>query len=203
MVRGRRAQSAISLTPLRPPPPPRAHLQPTDANIDTYLKEMASANVAHLVRATESGYSAARVEAAGIKVHDMAFTDGEPPPESIISRWLALCADTFKGDKRRAIAVHCIAGLGRAPVLVSIALIEDGLDGLDAVELIRSKRRGAVNVKQVRGGGGGGGGRRHATGVRGARDLPTRPPPLHTPPQLTYLEHVYQRRSGKGKCVVA
>ena len=110
---------------------------------------MLDSKVAHLVRACECHYSRERVEAAGIRVHDMAFVDGDPPPDEIITRWLALCAETFKGGDGRAIAVHCVAGLGRAPVLVSNAHIEDGITGLDAVELIRAKRRGAINKKQL------------------------------------------------------
>ena len=47
------------------------------------------------------------------------------------------------------IAVHCVAGLGRAPVLVAIALIEAGMDPLDSIENIRSKRRGAFNKPQI------------------------------------------------------
>jgi protein tyrosine phosphatase type IVA len=51
--------------------------------------------------------------------------------------------------------------------MVAIALIEDGMEPLDAVALIRSKRRGAINARQLhylehnykrRGGGGGSGG---------------------------------------------
>ena len=83
-----------------------------------------------------------------MRVHDMVFADGDPPPDDIISRWLNVCKTAFKGGKG-AVAVHCVAGLGRAPVLVAIALIEDGLDPLDAVQQIRAKRRGAINAKQL------------------------------------------------------
>ena len=102
-----------------------------------------------MVRATECSYPVDRAEKAGLTVHDMAFPDGEPPPMDIISRWLKLCQSTFTSKSDAAISVHCVAGLGRAPVLVAIALIEKGMEPLDAVTLIREKRKGAINSKQV------------------------------------------------------
>eukprot|EP00667_Euglena_gracilis_P025155 EG_transcript_29349 len=49
-----------------------------------------------------------------------------------------------------SIAVHCQAGLGRAPALVAIALMErGGLEPLDAIMYIRERRKGAFNAKQM------------------------------------------------------
>lgn len=48
-----------------------------------------------------------------------------------------------------AVGVHCLAGLGRAPVLVVIALIESGnMKNVEAIELVRSKRRGTLALRQ-------------------------------------------------------
>lgn len=38
----------------------------------------------------------------------------------------------------------------RAPVLVAVALVEQGLHYDDAVAVIREKRRGAINAKQLK-----------------------------------------------------
>ena len=74
----------------------------------------------------------------------MNFVDGHSPPKEIIASWVQLVTDTFdkvKGSSPKpCIAVHCVAGLGRAPVLVAIALIEYGMDPMAAVALIREKR---------------------------------------------------------------
>ena len=119
--------------------------------MEAYIKEFKAHGVTDLVRACECGYSSDRILKSGVRVHDMPFPDGDPPPEPVIASWLALCKEAFaKGNPgRRAIAVHCVAGLGRAPVLVAIALIEDGMEPLEAVTAIRAKRRGAINTRQL------------------------------------------------------
>ena len=47
------------------------------------------------------------------------------------------------------IGVHCVAGLGRAPLLVAIALVNKGCPPVMAIDLIRKNRKGALNVIQA------------------------------------------------------
>jgi protein tyrosine phosphatase type 4A len=42
-----------------------------------------------------------------------------------------------------------LSGLGRAPVLVALALIESGLEPFDAIDKIRKLRKGAINHRQM------------------------------------------------------
>uniref|UniRef100_A0A1I8ABW4 TYR_PHOSPHATASE_2 domain-containing protein n=1 Tax=Steinernema glaseri TaxID=37863 RepID=A0A1I8ABW4_9BILA len=60
-----------------------------------------------------------------------------------------LAKESFILHPDQCIAVHCVAGLGRAPVLVAIALMEAGMSCEEAVHLIRQQRRGALNQKQL------------------------------------------------------
>lgn len=125
---------------------------PSQSNLHLYLKEMERVGVRDIVRICEPTYPREIVESAGIKVHDWVFPDGESPPVHVINSWLAL-VDSQKSkapESVSTIAVHCVAGLGRAPVLVAIALIENGMRPLDAVMFIRQRRRGAINNKQLK-----------------------------------------------------
>lgn len=56
----------------------------------------------------------------------------------VVDEWLDLLKQRFRADAGSCVAVHCVAGLGRAPVLVALALMELGLKYEDAVELIRT-----------------------------------------------------------------
>ncbi len=48
------------------------------------------------------------------------------------------------------IAIHCQSGLGRAPVLVAVALIEHGVSAFDACTYVRGIRRGCFNNNQIK-----------------------------------------------------
>lgn len=123
--------------------------RPTDATMDRFIEELKRHNVKDVVRVCEPSYSISRLDQEGITVVDLPFDDGTPPPDNIVVDWFEVLRSRFTSDPTSCVAVHCIAGLGRAPVLVALALIELGMKYEDAVELIREKRRGAINAKQL------------------------------------------------------
>jgi protein tyrosine phosphatase type 4A len=136
--------------------------QPANTNIVGYIEECKKWNVTHLVCVCELNYETASFEDQGIKVLNWEFPDGSPPPEIILDQWLTLVRDSTRRSRvnkektttepvkqQSCIAIHCKAGLGRAPVLVAVAMIEAGLAYDEAVERIRRDRYGALNVKQI------------------------------------------------------
>lgn len=143
---------------------------PRQGNLHYYIKEMRKHHVTDVVRVCEVTYAANELTLAGIKLHELEYKDGTSPPKDHIMSWLALVDETFYQSKgmpdhketatadtaagsrssEACIAVHCVAGLGRAPVMVAIALIEfAGMDPVEAVSFLRKKRRGAINEKQL------------------------------------------------------
>lgn len=151
---------------------------PRQSNLHLYIRECRKQGVTDIVRVCEPTYNGeVDLANAGITLHEMAYPDGTSPPKEILDRWLDLIQQRFIKENKhpvtlpsdqnppstaglannaitplpeKTIAVHCVAGLGRAPVLVAIALVEfKGMDPVDAVTFIRQHRRGAINEKQL------------------------------------------------------
>ena len=122
---------------------------PTNATLSKFIEELKKYGVTTIVRVCEATYDTTLVEKEGIHVLDWPLDDGAPASNQIVDDWLSLVKIKFREDPGCCIAVHCVAGLGRAPVLVALALIEGGMKYEDAVQFIRQKRRGAFNSKQL------------------------------------------------------
>jgi len=128
---------------------------PNSDNLQRFIDLWKAEGVKNVVRACEPTYDAAQLEAAGITLHEMEYSDGSSPTNEMIDKWLQLVEKVFpkRGhappEVGTAIAVHCVAGLGRAPLFVVIAFVERGMKNLEAVDFVRSKRRGSVNAKQL------------------------------------------------------
>jgi len=123
--------------------------QPQDSTIHNYISILKEHRVSHLVCATDPTYKTDDLSKAGVSVTELTFADGSPPSQEIVEKWLNLVKKEFTDDPETCVGVHCVTGLGRAPVLVAIALIELGMKYEDAVDLIRKKRRGAINARQL------------------------------------------------------
>ncbi|KAK6307435.1 hypothetical protein J4Q44_G00225830 [Coregonus suidteri] len=122
---------------------------PTNSQLVKFIEDLKAFGVQTLVRVCNATYDKTPVEQEGITVVDWPFDDGSSPPEQVVDDWLNLLKCKFREEPGCCIAVHCVAGLGRAPVLVALALIECGMEYEDAVHFIRQKRRGAINSKQL------------------------------------------------------
>lgn len=90
-----------------------------------------------MVRVCAPSYEVDELKNEGIEVYDLAYPDGTSPPSNIVDEWFKVLKKQFHDNPDACVAVHCIAGLGRAPVMVALALIELGLKYEEAVELIR------------------------------------------------------------------
>ncbi|KAG7274980.1 hypothetical protein CRUP_001073 [Coryphaenoides rupestris] len=112
---------------------------PTNATLNKFIEELKKYGVTTVVRVCEATYDAALVGKEGIQV-------------LIVDDWLNLLKGKFREEPGCCVAVHCVAGLGRAPVLVALALIECGMkyeDALFYLEKYRPKMR--LRVKDSNG----------------------------------------------------
>ncbi|ORZ34361.1 protein-tyrosine phosphatase-like protein, partial [Catenaria anguillulae PL171] len=123
---------------------------PSDSTLPSVLKVFSSHNVTDVVRVCEPTYATSTLAAAGIQVHDLPFQDGGVPSAPLIAKYMTIVNAALTKSKPCTVAVHCIAGLGRAPLMVALALIEYGMPPLDAITYIRARRRGAFNTAQVK-----------------------------------------------------
>lgn len=98
---------------------------PTQTTLPKYIDVFKKENVSDLIRIchrpsqnnnTDNEYDAQELEKnTGIKVSDdIRFEDGGVPSKEAIESWLSLVEKTRQNQT--TIGVHCIAGIGRAPV---------------------------------------------------------------------------------------
>ena len=65
------------------------------------------------------------------------------------NRSRSAAASQISKQPEKRIAVHCVAGLGRAPFLVALAIVYKGCKPQNAIKLIRNNRKGALNPVQA------------------------------------------------------
>ena len=97
----------------------------------------------------EKKYDDSVLKKHGITVIDIPIADGSVPDDEMVKNWKKIIMAEME-KKNMAIAVHCMSGLGRAPLFVCIGLISFGkIDPTDAITMVRAKIPRALNSKQV------------------------------------------------------
>ena len=119
---------------------------PSNDNIEQFISSLKLHNIKHVVRLCKSTYDFTLIENEEINFYDMEIPDGSVPSKQNIEKWNNIVDNVCHGE---SILVHCVAGLGRSPLMVTISLINEKMDPYDAVKLIRKQRPGSINSKQL------------------------------------------------------
>ena len=119
---------------------------PSNENINQFITSIKKNNIKHVIRLCKSTYDFTLIENEKIKFYDIEIPDGSVPNKEIIIKWNNIIDSINKSE---SILVHCIAGLGRSPLMVAISLINENMDPYDVVNLIRKKNPKSFNSKQL------------------------------------------------------
>ncbi|CCU76815.1 tyrosine-protein phosphatase [Blumeria hordei DH14] len=108
------------------------------------LKHFTSRNIGLVVRLNSELYSPSYFTALGIDHLDMIFDDGTCPTLKTVRKFITLAHETIT-IKKRGIAVHCKAGLGRTGCLIGAYLIyRYGFPANEIIAFMRFMRPGMV-----------------------------------------------------------
>ena len=115
---------------------------PNDKNLYGYVSELKNHGVNIIVRLGEKKYNEELIR--DIDFTDLYIEDGSVPNEETINIFLNIVR------KNQVIAVHCVSGLGRAPMMVIIAtIILYKKNILDSIINMRQIIPNALNTKQI------------------------------------------------------
>lgn len=108
------------------------------------LQHFSERNIGLVVRLNSHLYSPSYFEALGIQHIDMIFDDGTCPPLTTVRKFIRLAHETIT-VKKKGIAVHCKAGLGRTGCLIGAYLIyRHGFTADEIISFMRFMRPGMV-----------------------------------------------------------
>ena len=108
------------------------------------LSHFSKRNVGLVVRLNSELYSPSYFTALGINHLDMIFDDGTCPPLHMVKKFIRLAHEMIT-VRRKAIAVHCKAGLGRTGCLIGAYLIyRYGFTANEIIAYMRFMRPGMV-----------------------------------------------------------
>ena len=108
------------------------------------LTHFAERRIGLVVRLNSELYSPSHFTAIGISHLDMIFDDGTCPPLLLVKKFIKLAHEMIH-QRKKGIAVHCKAGLGRTGCLIGAYLIyRHGFTANEIISFMRFMRPGMV-----------------------------------------------------------
>lgn len=108
------------------------------------LNHFTERSIGLVVRLNSVLYDSSYFEALGIQHIDMIFEDGTCPPLSMVRKFIRMAHEMIT-VKKKGIAVHCKAGLGRTGCLIGAYLIyRHGFTANEIISYMRFMRPGMV-----------------------------------------------------------
>lgn len=119
----------------------RGGLAPGTLHAGDYIEVFRSLKVTTIIRLNSRQYHREVYTKAGFRHHDIIFPDCTLPPDSLVDAFLRIA----EAHKDGAIAIHCMAGLGRTGTMVGLYLMKHlGFSADEAMGWLRIARPGSV-----------------------------------------------------------
>lgn len=132
---------------------------PTSLCVEEYSRFMKRIGVTDVFCFCNPSYDPNKIEANGIRFHNLSYPDGSFPPSYIIDLFnqkitYAIAQNIQKNPKENIpliINMHCESGLGRSPTIIAYLMISRcDIARLTAIEQIRKLRKNSFNRNQLK-----------------------------------------------------
>ena len=118
----------------------RVYFGPSPNNLNIFLDKLKKYNINMIVRLCESSYS---LPSDMIQIQDLLIPSCTPSKE-VIRQWNDIL-DSINGN----IYVHCESGLGRAPTMIAIALLQKEVEPHNIIQMLRTINKKLFNNIQL------------------------------------------------------
>lgn len=128
---------------------------PKPSSIEKFSQFMKDKGVTDVFCFCNYEYDEKKISDCGIEFHHLFIEDGMHPDLTITKNFDMIVDEIIKNkitiDNSIIINMQCQSGLGRAPTMIAYLTISRcGYRNSHSISMIRSKRRGAINLKQVK-----------------------------------------------------
>ncbi len=127
---------------------------PTNGNFHIYNDFMKQNKITDLFCFSDLSYDITKLDPS-VTHHLLPFHDGSNPPNDVLKKFDKeidrLLNNNSKPIIECNIMLHCIAGLGRAPIVLAYLMVSRfNFEKEEAVSIIRFRRRGSINSAQLK-----------------------------------------------------